>query len=80
MHSFAHHHRRKSGEIGTKQTKGSIINLGWRYDLFEWFGDRFLFGGKLRALRQRTADLANVQPGETVLDVGCGTGTLAIEV
>ncbi len=34
----------------------------------------------VRELRQRTANLACIQPGEQVLDVGCGTGTLAIEV
>jgi ubiquinone/menaquinone biosynthesis C-methylase UbiE len=38
-----------------------------------------LFRGKGRELRQRTATLANLRPGEAVLDVGCGTGTLAIE-
>ena len=46
----------------------------------EWFFDTFLFRGKLRELRQRTADLARIQPGENVLDVGCGTGTLALDV
>jgi ubiquinone/menaquinone biosynthesis C-methylase UbiE len=46
----------------------------------EWFFDTFLFHGKLRELRQRTANLAGLQPGEQVLDVGCGTGTLALEV
>jgi ubiquinone/menaquinone biosynthesis C-methylase UbiE len=54
--------------------------MGWRYDLFEWFFDHLLFHGKLRKLRQRTIDLARFQPGEQVLDVGCGTGTLAIQV
>ncbi|WP_170070417.1 class I SAM-dependent methyltransferase [Planifilum fimeticola] len=34
----------------------------------------------MREIRQRTIDLAHVQPGDKVLDVGCGTGTLAIEV
>jgi ubiquinone/menaquinone biosynthesis C-methylase UbiE len=39
-----------------------------------------LFRGKVRELRQKTVDLARIQPGETVLDVGCGTGTLVMEV
>lgn len=54
------------------------MNLGWRYDLFEWVGDTFLLRGALRELRTRAANLAGVQRGATVLDVGCGTGTLAL--
>lgn len=80
MHSFAQHRQSKPGETQTKITRGLILNTGWRYDLMEWFFDIFLFRGKLREMRQRTADLAHIQPGEKVLDVGCGTGTLAIEV
>lgn len=80
MHSFAQHRHKKSGIASTKITRGLILDTGWRYDLMEWFFDSFLFRGKLRELRQRTVDLANIQPGENVLDVGCGTGTLAIEV
>jgi ubiquinone/menaquinone biosynthesis C-methylase UbiE len=80
MHSFAKHHRSESREASSKKTKGLVLDMGWRYDLFEWFFDNFLFHGKLRELRQRTADLARIQPGEKVLDVGCGTGTLAIQV
>ncbi len=34
---------------------------------------------KEQAFRPRIADLARLQPGEVVLDVGCGTGTLALE-
>src|SRR2546429_843752 len=45
-----------------------------------WFIVTFVFRGQLRELRQRTATLARIQPGEQVLDVGCGTGTLAMEV
>lgn len=80
MHSFARHQNGKSGETTVKKTKGLILDTGWRYDLMEWFLDSFLFRGKLWELRKRTADLANIQPGEKVLDVGCGTGTLAMEV
>src|SRR5260221_5855898 len=80
MHSFARHQHSKSGDASPKTTKGLILNDGWRYDLFGWFCDTFLFRGKLREIRQRTANLARLQPGEMVLDVGCGTGTLAIEV
>src|SRR5260221_8293840 len=80
MHSFARHQHSKSGQASPKATKGLILSDGWRYDLFGWFCDTFLFRGKLRDIRQRTANLACLQPGEKVLDVGCGTGTLAIEV
>jgi len=79
MHSFAHHHS-ESGETSAKGTRGLILNRGWRYDLEVWFFDTFLLRGRLRELRQRTADLARIHPGDKVLDVGCGTGTLAIEV
>ena len=34
--------------------------------------------GREGTLRERFLDLAHLQPGESVLDVGCGTGTLAI--
>ena len=80
MHSFGRHRHSSAGKASAKETKGLILNLGWRYDLTEWFCDTFLFRGNLRELRLRTANLARIQPGEKVLDVGCGTGTLAIEV
>jgi ubiquinone/menaquinone biosynthesis C-methylase UbiE len=55
------------------------MNMGWRYDLLVWFADTFLLRGTLRKLRDHTIDLAQLQPGESVLDVGCGTGALAME-
>jgi len=80
MHEFLARrlHPTPGKEPGHK-TKGLILNSGRRYDLGEWFADTFLFAGQLGKLRQRTVDLARLQPGETVLDVGCGTGTLAIK-
>ena len=80
MHSFGRHQHSESGEASAKETRGMILKGGWRHDLMTWFIETFLFRGKLRELRQRTANLARIQPGEKVLDVGCGTGTLAIEV
>ncbi|GHO47781.1 class I SAM-dependent methyltransferase [Ktedonospora formicarum] len=79
MHSFARHRHRSSAEGSTKDTKGLVLNDGWRYDLGEWFHDTFSFHGAFRKLRQRTIGLARLQLGEQVLDVGCGTGTLAVE-
>lgn len=80
MHSFARRHHKSAGKVSAKKTRGLILDSGWRYDLMERFFDTVLFRGQLRGLRLHTANLARIQPGEAVLDVGCGTGTLAIEV
>src|SRR5258708_763896 len=76
MHSFARHRHSEAA----KETKGLIGSGGWRYDLMEWFIDTFVFRAQVRELRLRTTTLARMQPGDAVLDVGCGTGTLAMEV
>jgi ubiquinone/menaquinone biosynthesis C-methylase UbiE len=79
MHSFAPHRKTKAGEEPVKLTKGLILKGGWRYDLTEWWCDTFLLRGKMHELRQKVVELARLQGGEQVLDVGCGTGTLALE-
>lgn len=79
MHQFAHRHGSEASARPAKTTNGLILTGGWRYDLHEWWLDTCLFRGQGRQLRQRTIMLADLQPGEAVLDVGCGTGTLAIE-
>lgn len=79
MHSFARHQHSKSDSAPANETKGLVVEGGWRYDLHGWLSDVFLFRGRLRTLRRRVIALARVQSGDQVLDVGCGTGTLALE-
>jgi len=43
------------------------------YDLFTRFA-------RVRALHERTVELAGIEPGESVLDVGCGTANLSFAV
>ena len=45
-----------------------------RYDLLAWLFTR----GRERAFREHLVALARITPGDSVLDIGCGTGTLAI--
>ncbi len=55
-------------------TTGRVIHWAFRYDLLV----SIVSLGRERAFRQKQIDLAGIAPGESVLDVGCGTGTLAI--
>ena len=71
---LSHLHHREPGGGSAPQTRGFVWNWARRYDLL--MGMVTL--GREQVFRQRIADLARLQPGESVLDVGCGTGTLAI--
>lgn len=55
-------------------TVGRVIHWAKRYDLLVQV---LSLGHELR-LRTSMADLAAIQPGESVLDIGCGAGALAL--
>jgi ubiquinone/menaquinone biosynthesis C-methylase UbiE len=58
----------------TPRPTGLVLHSAARYDLMVWL----LTLGRERAFREKILRLARLEPGESVLDVGCGTGTLAI--
>jgi ubiquinone/menaquinone biosynthesis C-methylase UbiE len=54
-------------------THGHLVRWAPSYDLVV----TLLTLGRSRLMRQRTVDLADLRPGETALEVGCGTGAVA---
>lgn len=56
------------------KTRGRLIRWARLYDISNWF----LFLGREASFREATADLAEIEPGHSVLDVGCGTGNLTL--
>jgi ubiquinone/menaquinone biosynthesis C-methylase UbiE len=55
-------------------TTGRVIHWAFRYDLFVWL----VMLGREKGLREKIISFASLKRGESVLDVGCGTATLAI--
>lgn len=53
---------------------GAVLHSAALYDLGMWLTLR----GRRRALCEKFLQFARLVPGESALDVGCGTGTLAI--
>lgn len=62
------------GQSANLRTTGIILHRARLYDTFLWLVSL----GRERTYREKTLDLVNLRPGDFVLDIGCGTGTLAI--
>lgn len=56
------------------ETRGRPIHAARHYDTLT----RLLLLGRDKALRARTVDLAGVKSGDSVLEVGCGTGEVTL--
>jgi len=55
-------------------TKGRVVHSALGYDLLVWV----LSFGREREFRDRLVRLARLESGQSVLDIGCGTGSLAL--
>lgn len=56
------------------RTRGIVLHSPRLYDLTVWLA----FLGKEHLFRQKVLNLGRIASGESVIDAGCGTGTLAI--
>jgi ubiquinone/menaquinone biosynthesis C-methylase UbiE len=68
------HHSHSHSIEQPAQTQGSLIRWAGFYD----FVTRFMLLGHAGMLRKMTAEQALIQPGDSVLDVGCGTGEVTL--
>ena len=69
-----HKVRHEQGHEHAPATSGRTIRWAFAYD----FVVRILSLNREDVLREETIRLAQIAPGATVLDVGCGTGTLTL--
>ena len=68
------HHSHSHSVEGPAQTEGALIRWAPYYD----FVTNLMTLGQARRLRTTTVDLALITPGDSVLDVGCGTGEVTL--
>ena len=64
----------KMHDTGSVETEGMVIHWAGFYDLLL----KVMSVGREAQFRRKMLDTADLQPGQRVLDVGCGTGTVAV--
>lgn len=74
LHGNDNHSHAAAAADTAPQTTGTLIRWAKRYD----FIVQFMAFGQARRLRRKSIDVAQIAPGERVLDVGCGTGDLTL--
>ena len=67
---MSHFHQHSQSSQQTPETKGNVIHWALSYDV--------LSSGILRSSEASIRTLAQVKPGDRILDVGCGSGRLTI--
>ena len=60
--------------VAALETKSRVIHWAFWYDVML----KVRSMGREQRVRANFLDLAKVVPGQTILDAGCGTGTMAI--
>ncbi|OJU10638.1 MAG: hypothetical protein BGN88_15095 [Clostridiales bacterium 43-6] len=67
-------------ELGVQVDEDSVIKsqMEKMVDTYDSYMQKITFGRENK-LREMTIDLANIKPGDNVLEIGCGTGTLTLE-
>ena len=68
------HHSHSHAGDQPAQTEGNLIRWAAYYDLVT----NLMTLGQARRLRKATVDHALIKPGDSVLDVGCGTGEVTL--
>ena len=69
-----HSHRHEVNAQNGPQTTGVTIHWSGQYDFFSILAGM----GANRPNSRMVVELARVKPGDSVLDVGCGTGNLTL--
>lgn len=74
MNSTQHTEKPEVSTLPIPETKGQVIHTPRLYEFIVWVMTR----GKEQSFRKAIAELVDLKKGESVLDIGCGTGTMAL--